>query len=203
MIHIHSCNLSDNFAKKLSWHQAPFPLCGSTGGYIHCHSIALTYRDVLMTSHMLMGIQRNPEKGFTMRDSGILVGSNLTQMNKRLHHVWCHLLSLSCHPSVNTKAPERTASNFYSVNLQTRMAGIHWQIAVTEQGTLQWTNPFEHSAFCRERQPAKSTHWSYIAIVSFLMQHCCLSQYKQWLSVFWPFGSITTTPVIGHRKAGA
>lgn len=73
-----------------------------------------------------------------MRNSDTLVGSNLKQKNKRLHHVWCHLLSVSCHPNVNTKAPERTASNFsYSVNLQTRMAGIHWQIAVTEQGTLQ------------------------------------------------------------------
>lgn len=83
------------------------------------------------------GIGQNPEKGFTIRDSDTLVGSNLKQKNKRLQHVLCHLLSVSCHPNVNTKAPERTASNFYSVNLQTRMAGIHWQKAVTEQGTLQ------------------------------------------------------------------
>lgn len=125
-----------------------------------------TYR---MTPRALTDIGHNPEEAFPMRISGTLVNSGLKQKNKKgLHHVWCHLLLVSCHPNVNTKAPERTASNSsYAVNLQTRMAGIHWQIAVTEQRTLQWTNPFEHSAFCRERQPAKTGHWSYIAIVPF------------------------------------
>lgn len=135
-------------------------------------------RDVWMTPHIPTDKGQNPWKGFRMKDSSTLMGSNLKQKNKRLAHVYCHLLSLSFCPSVNTKAPERTACNFcYSVNLQTRMAGIHWQRAVTEQKTLQWTNPFKHSAFWREWQPAKTGQWSYIAIVSFLMQHCCLSQY--------------------------
>lgn len=157
-----------------------------------CCSLSIALKeDVLMTFYILTDVGQHPDKGFTMRGSGALVGSNLKHKNKRLHHVWCHLLSVSCHPSVNTKAPERTASNFsYSVNLQTGMAGIHWQIAVTEQGTLQWTNPFERSAFCRERQPAKTGHWNYIAIVSFLMQHCCLPQHYQRITAFWPFGRI-------------
>lgn len=169
----------------------------------HLHGIALM-REVLMTVHVLIDIGQNPERGFTSADSDTRVGSNLKRKkkNKRPRHVWCHLLSVSCHPNVKTKARDRTASNFsYSVNLQTTMAGMHRQIAVTEQGTLQWTNPFEHSAFCRERQPAKTGHWSHIAIVSFLMQHCCLPQHRQRMMVFWSFWSVVTSPVRSHGEA--
>lgn len=150
---------------------------------IRLHTVHALIKDVWLTFKTLIGIVQTPENGFPVRDGGTLVYSNPKQKNKRLNYVWSHELSASCHPNVNTKAPERTPSNFsYSVNLQTRMPRIHWQIAVTEQRTLQWTNPFEHSAFCRERQPAKTGHWSYVAIVSFLMEHCCFAQ--QSMTVF-------------------
>lgn len=146
-------------------------------------------------------IGQNPEEGFIIRDSDTLVGSNLKQKNKGLRHVLCHLLSVSCHPSVNTKAPERTASNCYSVNLQTRMARIHLQKLRLNRGHSSELIPSSTSAFCREWQLAKTGHRSYIAIVSFLMQGYCLSQNWQRMTIFLPFGSISTTLMRGPNEA--
>lgn len=75
-----------------------------------------------------------PGRGCTVRRGDALVGSNLKQTEqKSAARIVPSVVSILS-PSVNTKAPESAASNFYSVNLQTRMAGIHWQRAVTEQG---------------------------------------------------------------------
>lgn len=105
--------------------------------------------------------------GFIVRGSGTLVGNNYKQKNKRRLYISCHL-SASCHPQSEHKSTRKSSLQLlFSVNLQTRMGRIHWQIAVTEKRTLQWTNPFKHCAFWREWPPAKSGHWSCIAILSY------------------------------------
>lgn len=141
------------------------------------HSIALI-SNVWMTSHTATDTGQNPEERFGREAAATLVGRSLNQKNKSLCHVWW---LACCRYPVTQKWTQKLrreppATSCYSVNLQTRMAGIHWQIAVTEQRTLQWTNPFKHSAFWREWKPAKTGHLSCITIVPFLMQRCCLSR---------------------------